>query len=158
VEVLPKRIINLLTKAGIPIEKEAIVDALRTGKLYPFHWPANYGKYAHKDVCQWAGVDPDSLHKTWSDDDIAILPDIGLSHRAWRTLERAGISATKQVVIKALHAGDLSPYKRPGGYGKVTHAEICRWVGVDPKSLRRMIDLGETAVRVQIVKDFKGKK
>jgi len=141
VEVLPKRVISLLTKAGMPIEKEAIVQALRTGKLYPFLWPANYGKFAHRDVCQWAGVDPDSLPKTpknWPDDYTATFPDIGLSYRAWRTLEKAGIPATKQVVIKALHAGDLSPYKRPGGYGKVTHAEICRWVGVDPKALRRM--------------------
>jgi len=135
---LPKRINSLLTKAGIPIEKKAIVHALQTGKLYVYHWPPNYGRYTHRDVCQWAGVDPATLPKTWPDDGVGIFPDIGLSYRAWRMLKRTGIPATKEAVIKALYKGDLSPYKRPGGYGKVTHDEICRWVGIDPKILRRI--------------------
>jgi hypothetical protein len=129
---LPKRIKSLLTKAGIPIEKMAIIRALKTGKLYVYHWPANYGKYTHRDVCQWAGVDPMTLPMTWPDDDAGAFPDIGLSYRAWRMLKRAGIPATKEAITNALKTGDLLPGKRPGGYGKITHAEICRWVGVDP--------------------------
>ena len=135
---LPKRINSLLTKAGIPIEKKAIIHALLTGKLYVYHWPANYGKFTHRDVCQWAGIDPATLPKTWPNDGVGIFPDIGLSYRAWRMLKRAGIPATKEAVIKALKSGDLSPYKRPGGYGKVTHAEMCRWVGIDLKTLPRI--------------------
>src|ERR1035441_1367207 len=112
---LPRRIISLLTKAGIPIEKEAVIHALKTGKLYVYHWPANYGKYTHRDVCQWAGVDPATLPQTWPDDSVGIFPDIGLSYRAWRMLKRAGIPTTKRAVLKALHNRELSPYKRPGG-------------------------------------------
>jgi hypothetical protein len=134
---LSLRINNLLTKAGIPIEKATVIQALQTGKLYVYHWPPSYGKFTHRDVCQWAGVDPATLTKTWPDDDVGIFPDIGLSYRAWRALKRADIPTTKQDVIKALHNGDLSPYKRPAGYGKVTHAEICCWAGVNPKTRPR---------------------
>ena len=133
---LPKRIISLLTKAGIPVGKEAVIHALKTGKLYVYHWPANYGKYTHRDVCEWAGVDPAILPQTWPDDDSAIFPDIGLSYRAWRLLKRAGIPTTKLDVLKSLYHGDLLPRKRPGGYGRFTHAELCRWVGIDPRALR----------------------
>jgi hypothetical protein len=38
-------------------------------------------------------------------------------------------------VIKALNSGELFPRKRPCGYGKTTHAEICRWAGIDSKAL-----------------------
>jgi hypothetical protein len=133
---LPKRINSLLTKAGIPIEKPAIIQALQTGKLYVYHWPPNYGRHTHRDVCKWAGVDPATLPKAWPDDGVGTFPDIGLSYRTWKMLKRAGIPAAKAAVVNALHNGDLSPYKRPGGYGKVTHAEICRWVGIDPKARR----------------------
>ena len=32
-----------LVNAGIPIKKEVIIRALKTGKLYPYFWPPNYG-------------------------------------------------------------------------------------------------------------------
>jgi hypothetical protein len=35
---------HCLSKAGIPIDKKVIIRALKTGKLYPFRWPPNYGK------------------------------------------------------------------------------------------------------------------
>ena len=134
---LSKKVNNLLTKAGIPIEKQAITNALKTGKLFVYHWPPNYGKYAHRDVCRWTGIDPATLPQNSADNDTTILPDIGLSYRAWRTLKRAGIPTTKAAVTKALQSGDLEACKRHGGYGKVTHAEVCRWVGIDPKTQKR---------------------
>ena len=33
-----------LVNAGIPIKEEAIIRALKTGKLYPYRCPPNYGK------------------------------------------------------------------------------------------------------------------
>jgi hypothetical protein len=130
---LSKRTNNLLFKADIAIEKSAIVQALKAGKLQVYRWPPNYGKYTHKEVCQWAEVDPTSLPQTWPDPDKEIFPDIGLSFRAWRTLKRAGIPVTKAAVRQALEAGQLWPYKRPGNYGKVTHQEVCLWAGINPK-------------------------
>lgn len=50
-----KRASTCLSKAGIAIEKEAIIHTLTTGKLYPFHWPPNYGFYTHIEVCRWGG-------------------------------------------------------------------------------------------------------
>lgn len=121
-------------KAGIPVEKRAIIHALKSGKLHVYHWPPNYGPYAHRDVCRWAGIDPATLPQTWPDHEPTVYPDIGLSYRAWRTLNRAGLPITKKAVIKALKSGRLSPTKGPSGYGPITHAEICRWAGVDMKS------------------------
>ena len=56
----------------------------------------------------------------------------GLSYRANHILKYAGIPATKAVVLESLKNGSLTPTKRPIGYGKMTHAELCRWVGVTP--------------------------
>jgi len=95
---LSKRTNNLLFKAGIAIEKSAIVQALKAGKLQVYRWPPNYGKYTHREVCQWAEVDPISLPQNWPDSESEIFPDIGLSFRAWRTLKRAGIPVTKAAV------------------------------------------------------------
>ncbi len=63
-------------------------------------------------------------------------PANGLSARANNCLSRAHIPATKPAVILALTSGMLSPEKGPGGYGKVTHAELCRWAGVVPTPLK----------------------
>ena len=134
---LPKRIIRLLTKAGFSIEKKSIVRALQAGKLYPYCWPPNYGKYTHRDVCRWAGVDPATLPREWPDRDVSPYPKDGLSYRAHNVLRYAGIPAKKEAVLRALKAGMLLPYKRPGSYGKVTHAEVCRWVGVNPGVLKK---------------------
>ena len=54
---LTRKTVNCLTKAGIPIEKKTIIKALKNGKLYPHRNPRNYGKYTHREVCRWAGVD-----------------------------------------------------------------------------------------------------
>jgi hypothetical protein len=61
----------------------------------------------------------------------------GLSYRANHTLKYAGIPATKAAVLESLKNGSLTPTKRPIGYGKATHAELCRWVGVTPNLFRK---------------------
>ena len=131
---LSKRTNNLLAKAGITIEKRAIMRSLQSGKLRVYDWPPNYGKYTHREVCQWVGVDPATLTRNWPNPAQEIFPDIGLSYRAWRTLKRAGITLTKAAVRHALKTGLLFPYKRPGNYGVVTHTEVCQWAGVSPKA------------------------
>ena len=133
---LPKRIETLLTKAGIPIEKNAIVDALGSGKISLNHWPPSYGLISHRKLCSWAGVDPGTIALPKHNAETEVFPDIGLSYRAWRMLNRSGIPTTKEAVTKALNNGDLLAGKRPSGYGGATHAEMCRWVGIDPKALR----------------------
>ena len=124
-----------LVNAGIPIKKEVIIRALKTGKLYPYCWPPNYGKKTHREVCHWAGVDPRTLPQVWPDHDTSPYPDIGISYRAWRCLRRSGIPANKKSVRHALRTGLLSPGRRPSNFGPQTHAELCRWTGVDPATL-----------------------
>ncbi|MGO9202192.1 MAG: hypothetical protein ACLQM8_16825 [Limisphaerales bacterium] len=51
--------------------------------------------------------------------------------RANRCLATAGVPAEKEAVLCALQAGRLYPFFRPTLYGKKTHQEVCRWVGVD---------------------------
>ncbi len=58
---LSRRTTNCLTKGGIPIEKEAILEALKNGTLYPHRNVRNYGKYTHREVCRWAGIDESTL-------------------------------------------------------------------------------------------------
>ena len=131
---LSNRINRLLTLSGFTVEKKAIAIALRTGKLYPGFLPRNYGIFAHRDVCRWAGIDPASL--TYPSHDYERFPDNGLSYRTNNFLKSAGIPATKKAVHQALKQGDLLPTKRPVGYGKITHAELCRWAGVDKSTSR----------------------
>ena len=131
---LSNRINRLLTLSGFTVEKTAIAIALRTGKLYPGFLPRNYGIYAHRDVCRWAGVDPATL--TYLRHDYTRFPDNGLSYRTNTFLKASGIPATKTAVLKSLKNGDLTPTKRPLGYGKMTHAELCQWVGVTPHLFR----------------------
>jgi hypothetical protein len=132
---LSNRLNRLLTLAGFTLEKNAIAIALRTGKLYPGFLPRNYGIYAHRDVCRWAGVDPASL--PYPSHHYERFPDNGLSYRTNNILKYAGIPATKAVVLESLKNGSLTPTKRPIGYGKATHAELCRWVGVTPHLFRK---------------------
>ncbi|HZI32328.1 MAG TPA: hypothetical protein VFF11_08290 [Candidatus Binatia bacterium] len=61
---LTRRTTNCLTKAGIPIEKKAIIKALQNGTLYPHLSPRNYGKYTHREVCRWAGISKSTLANT----------------------------------------------------------------------------------------------
>ena len=126
---------SCLVNAGIPIKKEVIIRALKTGKLYPYCWPPNYGKKTHREVCHWAGVDPGTLPQIWPAHDTSPYPDIGISYRAWRCLCRSNIPANKKSVRHALRTGLLSPGRRPSNYGPQTHAELCRWTGVDPATL-----------------------
>ena len=65
------------------------------------------------------------------------FPPNGLSYRVNHILKYAGIPATKEAVLKSLKDGSLTPTKRPIGYGKMTHAELCRWVGVTPHLFRK---------------------
>jgi hypothetical protein len=132
---LSNRLNRLLTLAGFTVEKNAIAIALRTGKLYPGFLPRNYGIFAHRDVCRWAGVDLASL--LYPSHNYERFPDNGLSYRTNNFLKFASIPATKAAVLKSLKNGDLTPTKRPLGYGKMTHAELCRWVGVTPHLFRK---------------------
>lgn len=135
---LSKRTNRCLAAAGIPIEKESIIPALKAGKLFPSFWPPTYGRGTHHEVCRWAGIDPTTVPFIWAN---KCPPHIenGLSFRANNCLRDAGISATKKAVTKALNSGDLFPRKRPCGYGKTTHAEICRWAGIDSKALHKSL-------------------
>jgi hypothetical protein len=132
---LSRRTIRCLLKAGIPINKQGIIRALKTGRIYPFHWPPNYGKYTHVDVCRWAGIDEKTLSSPPHEGDVTPFPDIGISYRAWRCLRRSGIPTTKKAVRHALRTGALSPGKRPSNYGPQTHAELCCWASVDQHHL-----------------------
>ena len=137
---LSNRINRLLTLSGFTVEKKTIAIALQTGKLYPGFLLRNYGIFAHRDVCRWAGVDPATL--TWPSHHYEHYPDNGLTYRTNNFLKSAGILATKTAVLQALKNGDLLPTKRPIGYGKMTHAELCRWVGVTPHLLRKRKGIG----------------
>jgi hypothetical protein len=145
---LTRRAANCLTKAGIPIDKQVIIRALKTGKLYPFRWPPNYGIYTHVEVCRWAGIDAKTLSPPPSQDDVTPYPDNGLSYRANRCLSRSAISATKKAVRHALRTGVLSPGKHPNNYGKQTHAELCRWAGVDESTSAQRLYLKCPGVRI----------
>lgn len=133
---LSRRANRCLTTAGIPINKQFIVHALKTGKFYPSNWPPNYGKLTHFEVCNWAGVDAKNVPYI-SRTQLKGNPylDNGLSYRANRCLLRSAISITKKAVRHALQTGALSPGKSPSNYGKVTHAELCRWAGVAESKL-----------------------
>jgi hypothetical protein len=132
---LSNRLNHLLAKAGFSVEKQAIASALRAGKLYPHCYPPTYGVYAHRDLCEWAGVDPATVLKKGSY--FETYRANGLSYRANHILKYAGIPATKEAILESLKNGSLTPTKRPIGYGKMTHAELCRWVGVTPHLLRK---------------------
>ena len=132
---LSRRTSRCLLNAGIPIDREMIRHALKTGKLYPFFWPPNYGKYTHAEVCLWAGIDAETLSCRPSQDEVTPYPANGLSYRANRCLARFAIPATKRAVRHALRTGVLVPGQRPSNYGPQTHAELCRWAGVNPAAI-----------------------
>jgi hypothetical protein len=133
---LTKRTNRCLSAAGIAINKPAIIRALKAGKLFPSFWPPTYGKCTHHEVCRWTGIDPTTVPFVWANQWPPYIEN-GLSYRANNCLRDAGVLAIKKAVTKALNSGDLLPHKRPSGYGKTTHAEICRWAGVDPKALHK---------------------
>jgi hypothetical protein len=131
---LSNRLNHLLVKAGFTVEKQAVAIALRAGKLYPHRFPPTYGVYAHRDLCAWADVDPATLK--YPSSDYERISENGLSYRTNNILKYACIPATKAAVLKSLKNGSLTPTKRPIGYGKATHAELCRWVGATPHLFR----------------------
>jgi hypothetical protein len=131
---LSRRTNRCLLNAGIPINKKAVIRALKTGKLYPYRWPPNYGKHTHVEACRWVGIDSQSLSPP-TQDDLSPYPANGLSYRANRCLSRSAIPATKKAVRDALRTGVLVPGKHPSNYGPQTHAELCRWTGVNPATL-----------------------
>jgi hypothetical protein len=132
-DALPTRVKRCLSAAGIPIEKQAVLHALRTGVL---SWRTTlYGKYTHRDLCRWLGIDESLPLPPIPLDPSPPFPKNGLSYRANGLLRRAGIPADKSAIRQALETRALEPGKRPYNYGKQTHAELCRWVGVDPTAL-----------------------
>jgi hypothetical protein len=131
---LTRKTTNCLTKAGIVIEKKAIAKALKTGTIYPYYWPASYGLKTHLELCRWAGIDANTQLSPASEWLGISYPNNGLSYRANRCLRRGGIPATKKAVCHALQTGALCPGKCPGSYGKQTHMELCKWVGLKDKS------------------------
>jgi hypothetical protein len=137
---LSNRLNHLLAKAGFTVEKQAITIALRAGKLYPHCYPPTYGIFAHRDLCEWAGVDPATVLKKCSYSETYRAN--GISYRANHILKYAGIPATKTAVLESLKNGNLTPTTRPIGYGKMTHAELCRWVGVTPQLFRKRKEVG----------------
>lgn len=135
---LSARANRCLSTAGIPAEKEAVLHALKTGALYPYFRPALYGKKTRQEVCRWAGLDESFVSPTIPKNTTPIAIDNGLSYRANRLLLRAGIQADKPAVLRALQTGVLRPGICPANYGKQTHAELCRWAGVDERDLPRL--------------------
>ena len=75
---------------------------------------------------------PDTSVKESKDRVSTALANSGYTFPMGKTI----IPATKAAVLKSLKNGDLTPTKRPLGYGKMTHAELCRWVGVTPHLFR----------------------
>jgi hypothetical protein len=132
---LSARANRCLLNAGISIDKKVIICALKSGKLRPFRWPPSYGSITHFEVCLWAGINPKELSPPPFESEVTPYPDNGLSYRANRCLRRSAIPATKEAIRHALQTGALSPGKRPCNYGPQTHAEICRWTGIDPANL-----------------------
>jgi hypothetical protein len=75
------------------------------------------------------------------------FPDNGLSYRANDILWWAGIPAEQLAVRHALETGAFFPGKQPFRYDAQTHDELCRWVGLDVKALRRQVYLLGVAER-----------
>jgi hypothetical protein len=58
---LTKRNADCLVRAGVAVNKKAVAKALQDGTLHVHCIPRHYGPRTHREVCAWAGVDPDSL-------------------------------------------------------------------------------------------------
>lgn len=119
-----------LSTAGVPAEKEAVIEAIKAGVLYPFFRPTLYGKKTHQEICRWIGVDASFVASLPPENTRPPVVSNGLSARANHCLWRAGIPAEKSAVLQAIQNGALKPGKKPVNYGKQTHAEICRWAGI----------------------------
>ena len=120
--------------AGIPAEKEAVLQALKTGALYPFFRPTLYGKITHEEVCRWVGLDKSFRPRVIPESTRRPVVFNGLSARANHCLFRAGIPAEKEAVKEAIRSGALRSGKSPANYGKQSHAELCRWAGIGQRA------------------------
>lgn len=127
---LSARANRCLATAGISAEKEAVVQALRTGELYPFFRPTLYGKKTHEEVCRWVDLPESFVAPMVPPTTYPPVVSNGLSARANHCLFRAGIPAQEEAVRHALETGALVPGKRPVNYGTQTQAELCRWVSL----------------------------
>jgi hypothetical protein len=58
---LTKRTADCIAKARVPVNKKAVIKALKDGTLYLNCIPRHYGPDTHKEVCRWVGIDPASL-------------------------------------------------------------------------------------------------
>jgi hypothetical protein len=58
---LTKRTADCLTRAGVAVNKKAVIKALKDRTLYPHCIPRHYGPDTHREVCDWAGIDPSTL-------------------------------------------------------------------------------------------------
>jgi len=58
---LTRRTADCLTRVGVPVNKKAVIKALKAGTLYPNCIPRHYGPVTHMEVCRWVGIDPASL-------------------------------------------------------------------------------------------------
>ena len=125
-----------LAAAGIPANKKAVRTALRTGLLFPFVRPTLYGKKTHAEVCRWVGLKQTFRSRTIPPGTLPWAVDNGLSFRANHCLARAGLPVDKQAVRQAIESGAFVPGQRPFNYGPATHAELCRWTGLDRAALR----------------------
>lgn len=132
---LTRRTTRCLVNAGIPVDKEVILHAVQTGRIYPYVWPPNYGKKTHVEVCLWLRIDARTLPSRPPQVDVRPYPNNGLSYRANRCLSRSDIPATKKAVRHALKTGVLLPGKHPSNYGPQTHAELCRWTDINSVTL-----------------------
>jgi hypothetical protein len=112
-----------LSIAGIPAEKEAVLQALKTGSLYPYFRPTLYGKKTHQEVCRWAGLDESFRSPTTPASTRPPFVENGLSYRANGVLHRAGIPAEKEAVRHAIETGALVPGEHPynvSGWGSTS--------------------------------------
>ena len=128
--------------AGIPIKKEVIIRALKTGKLYPYCWPPNYGIKTHREVCHWAGVDPGTLPQVWPENDMTPYPDIGISYRAFPLTKSR--SATPC---------ELGCFRRADGQATMVHKPMPNfavgWVSIPRPLLPRQRTARQSALEIE---------
>lgn len=58
---LTQRTADSIARAGVRVNKKAVITAIKNGTLYPHCVPRHYGIASHKEVCRWLGVDPADL-------------------------------------------------------------------------------------------------
>ena len=59
----------------------------------------------------------------------------GLTRRTANCLTKAGFPIDRVAIVTALLDGTLYPHRNPRLYGRTTHREVCRWVGIDSNEI-----------------------